>query len=654
MQRPPVCAPFALARVLAGAAAAWVLCGTALGTPGDADFLALREAVQRGQWSRVQELAPGLRDHPLQPWSESWQLRRRLDELPRAEVRQFLDRHGRDLVGQRLRADWLRALARARDWDNFEREWSALSDPDTELQCLRQQALAQRDTGSLGSQRSRWFTGEELPAACNGLFEAMFAAGVLGEADARARARLAFATGDATLGRQLMARTRDWGPADQRRLDRALRDPARLLGEQTAVSTSHGEREVVLFALGRVAASLPDTAAAAWQRLAPLVPREDQAHGWHLIGSAAARRHHPQALEWFRRAGALPADGTRLEWRARAALRAHAWDDLLASVDAMEPALRDRPVWRYWRARSLRRLGREAEAIPLLVALSAEHNFHAMLATEELGTMAGPAPLAYRPSEEDVRNAARHPGIARALAWYRLGLRYEGNLEWIWSVREMDDPTLLGAAELARREGWYERTIATAERTRHLMNMELRYPTPFQEVLRARAREFDVDEAWLYGLVRQESRFNAAARSSAGAAGLMQIMPATARWVARKLGLRDWRPAVDNVPEANVNFGTFYLKHVLERLNGSPVLASAAYNAGPGRAEDWRASVPMEGAVYIDTIPFTETRDYVRKVMANAVQYARLLGRPLDSLTARIGTVPPRPGGAAAARDDRD
>jgi soluble lytic murein transglycosylase len=251
----------------------------------------------------------------------------------------------------------------------------------------------------------------------------------------------------------------------------------------------------------------------------------------------------------------------------------------------------------------------------------------------------------HKPSEDEVTAAAGTPGLRRALAFYRLGLRYEGNLEWIWTVRDMDDVRLLAAAELARREGWWERAINTAEKTRTLTNMDLRYPTPYENLLRARAKEFDVDEAWVYGLVRQESRFNASARSSVGASGLMQIMPDTAKWIAGKLGIKGWRQGTETDPETNVNFGTYYLKEMLVRLDGSPVLASAAYNAGPGRAQNWRATVPLEGAIYIDTIPFTETRDYVRKVMANTAQYARQFGRQMESLTQRLGVVQPRAGG---------
>ena len=613
---------------------------------GDAEFLDARDAVQRGQWQRVTELVPSLREHPLYPYVELWQLKARLNEFPRDDVRQYLERYSGQLVANRLRADWLRVLAKAQQWNAFEQDWNALVDPDTDLQCLQLQAAVRRDNRVLEANKARWFAGRDLPESCSSVFEAMFTSGVLKDADILARARLAFMAGNTTLGKAMLQRASAWSAADAKRLDSAIRNPDRYLSDKRLGTRTRAEREVALFALSRVASNFPENAASSWQRLSGSFSRDDREAGWGLIAVAAARRHSAQALDWFRKAADTRLDASQLEWRARAALREQNWEEVLRSIESMEPEYRDRAVWRYWKARSLRRLGREPEAMPILAVLAGEHHFHAQLASEELGPSVGPAPTYYKPSEDDVRNASRIPGIARALAWYRLGMRYEGNLEWIWTVRDLDDVSLLGAAELARREGWYERAIATADKTRKLTNLELRYPTPFQEQLRARAREFEVDDAWLYGLIRQESRFNAAARSGVGASGLMQIMPDTARWVARKLGLKDWRSAIDNTPDANISFGTFYLKHVLVQLDGSPVLASAAYNAGPRRAQVWRAAAPMEGAIYIDTIPFLETREYVRKVMANAVQYARLFGRQMETLTERIGTVPARSPGS--------
>lgn len=622
-----------------------LLFATAGHAADDSDFVAAREAFQRGHLDRVAAAAPGLRSHVLYPYVEWWLLRSRLGEMPRDEVRAFLDRNAGSLVGNRMRADWMRALARQRDWDAFEREAALVVDPDTELQCLRFQGqIARGERETLREARSLWFVGKEQPDACAPVFDALFAGRQLDEGDLWTRVRLAFQAGNATLAKGIAQRLPAAARPDAKRIDAAIRNPQRYLDNRVLVLKHRGDREIALFALGRVASTLPQSAAQTWRRIESHVPREERAAGWALVATAAARKHMPEAVDWFREAADTALDDNQIEWRARAALRSRDWREVLAAIDTMKGELHDRPVWRYWRARSLHEQGRDMESGAILAVLSNEHNFHGLLAREDLGPAIGAPPETFRPGNDDVRAAAAIPGLQRALAFYRLGLRYEGNLEWMWTVRDLDDTQLLSAAELARREGWYERAIATADRTRKLVNMELRYPAPYQELLRASARELDLDDAWVYGLVRQESRFTSSARSGVGASGLMQVMPATAKWIARKFGLRDWKRAIDDTPEANVNFGTFYLKHILTQLDGSPVLASAAYNAGPRRAQDWRAGRPLEAAVYIDTIPFAETRDYVRKVMANATQYARVFGRLQDSLKARIGVVPARSG----------
>jgi soluble lytic murein transglycosylase len=210
---------------------------------------------------------------------------------------------------------------------------------------------------------------------------------------------------------------------------------------------------------------------------------------------------------------------------------------------------------------------------------------------------------------------------------------------------ELDDRVFrpaIGGAELARRMEWYDRAINTAERTRELHDFELRFLAPYREQAQQAASENQIDEAWVFGLMRQESRFVNVARSSVGASGLMQIMPATARWIAQRLGIKKFMPKQMQDPAKNIQFGAYYLKHVQSTLDDSPVLATAAYNAGPSRAQRWRDTRPMEAAVYIESIPFAETRDYVKKVMSNAMYYAARFGQPSVLLKDRLGTIPPR------------
>jgi soluble lytic murein transglycosylase len=226
---------------------------------------------------------------------------------------------------------------------------------------------------------------------------------------------------------------------------------------------------------------------------------------------------------------------------------------------------------------------------------------------------------------------------------FRLDLRNEATREWLFTVRWMDDAQLLAAAEVARRAEVFDRAISTADRTKHRHNFKVRYLAPFREVFREQARAYDLEEAWVLGLVRQESRFIANAKSPAGAQGLMQLMPATARWVAKRAGVRGYNGTKVFEIETNVTLGTGYLKLVLEDL-GHPVLASAAYNAGPGRARRWRDARPLEGAVYAETIPFNETRDYVKKVMANTMYYAQLFDGAPRPLKERLGVISARSG----------
>jgi soluble lytic murein transglycosylase len=206
----------------------------------------------------------------------------------------------------------------------------------------------------------------------------------------------------------------------------------------------------------------------------------------------------------------------------------------------------------------------------------------------------------------------------------------------------MNDRELLAASDIAQRAGVFDRAIAAADRTKSEHDYSLRYLSPFSDQIRPAARNQSLDDAWVYGLMRQESRFVTNAKSTVGASGLMQLMPATAKWVAKKIGLKDFHQGQVNDTDTNVLLGTSYMRMVMEDLDNHPVLASAAYNAGPGRARKWRADMAIEGAVYAETIPFSETRDYVKKVMSNSVYYSALFNGGPQSIKSRLGIIGPR------------
>jgi soluble lytic murein transglycosylase len=369
----------------------------------------------------------------------------------------------------------------------------------------------------------------------------------------------------------------------------------------------------------------------------------------------AAYKQMPEAIEWYRNGGdqvgvapeVARADEV-LEWQVRAALRGTAdgpdWPMVRDTIERMPPDMRADPAWLYWHARALIAEQRASEASVYLRSIARRFDFYGRLAAEELELPVAIPPRPAAPAQDEVDAWIGNAGFARALKFYDLGLRAEGNREWAWQLRGKDDRELLAAAEYARRINVYDRMIAASERTRTEFDVTQRYPAPHRAELTRHAQAAGLDETWVYGLIRQESRFIQDARSAVGAQGLMQLMPSTARYVARRVGMSDYHPTRIVELDTNLRLGTHYLKLVFDDLDGQPVLASAAYNAGPNRARAWRAALPrsVEGAIFAETIPFNETRDYVKKVMANAVTYAAIFDQPNVSLKSLLGTITPK------------
>jgi soluble lytic murein transglycosylase len=310
------------------------------------------------------------------------------------------------------------------------------------------------------------------------------------------------------------------------------------------------------------------------------------------------------------------------------------------------------PAWVYWKARALLATNRpseahRAEAVRMLESIASPRGFYEQLALEELGQKIT-VPIKPAPLTDEERKAARQdPGLNRALYAIQLGLRSEGNREWNYTTNlhrsgGLADRELLAAAQFAcDREVW-DRCINTSERTKAEFDAEQRFPMPFKDSVVRRSREINLDPAYVYGLIRQESRFVMDARSSVGASGLMQVMPATASWTARKLGMTSFRPELLHDRDTNIAIGTGYLKLVLDDFSGSLPMAAAAYNAGPSRPRAWRNGPVMEGAAWAENVPFQETRDYVKKVLSNTTFYAAMITGQPQSLKARLGTIAPR------------
>jgi soluble lytic murein transglycosylase len=624
--------------------ALWAVCFAAAASEpaGDGEFLAAREAFRVGDQKRLELAAGRLRGHLLEPYVVYWQFRPRVADADPADVQAVLDRLADSPLSDRLRNDWLKALARRNQWDTFEQAFPGLVAPDVDNACAMLARRAGRgDADAVRDARTLWLAPRAGQDACDPLFAQLAQARRLNVADVWARFRLSLEAGQLALAKRALDYLPPGTPGpDPRTLDAIFANPQGWLERKGFDLATRGGREAVLFAVHRMARTAPRQAAAQWSRIADRFAPEEREYAWGQLATFAAQRHDPDALDWFARAGRL-ADH-QLAWKARAAMRSGLWVDVQAAIDAMSDRETD-PAWRYWKARALREQGRVEASRSLLAPLSQEFSFYGFLALEDLGGRVAVPAADHKASKSEIQAVAGMPAIRRALALFQLQLRTEAVREWFWGTRGFDDHRLLAAAELARSHGLWDRAINTAERTERVHDFELRYLAPHRELFASHAQAQALETAWVLGLVRQESRFIVDARSSAGASGLMQLMPATARWVAGKLGLKDYQPSRVTDLDTNVSLGTYYLKHVFETLDNHPVLASAAYNAGPGRARAWRpGSGGIEGAIYTESIPFNETRDYVKKVMANATVYAQVLGERARSLRERIGFIPPR------------
>lgn len=617
------------------------------------DFLSAREAWAAGDMRRFNQSAAKVpNDSVLYPYVAYWKVARDLEND--AAIADFLAGHPYSWLAERLRSDWLKDLGRRELWSAYLTEFQKLANADITHRCLARRAeMELGDRRNIKDAISIWFSGKDRPTVCTPMFSWLILQGYLTEEDVWKRLRLAFEAGNPGVAKAIAnALPQEKRPAFTR-IDRAYKEPAAWLASESVDWEQRGQREVGLFALYRLGRK--DTVKAA-RILVPIITRlgqSDQQYIWGLLALEAARNHEPQALPWFELSGGVRLSDEQREWWARAALRSGDWHTVQRAIQGMSDEIRNEPAWKYWLARSLKANGQLFAANQLFAPLSREHHYYGQLAEEELGAVMGSKSINYKLSNNEIEAISSNDGISRALALNSIGLRIEATNEWIWAVRNFNDRQLLAAAELARRNDWYDRAINTAEKTRELHDFDLRFLAPYRELASREAIENGLDEAWVFGLIRQESRFINVARSNVGASGLMQIMPATGRWIAKRLGISGFRTSSLSEPETNIKFGSYYLRHVQNSLDGHPVLATAAYNAGPGRAQRWRDNKPMEGAVYIESIPFSETRNYVKKVMSNAMYYARRFDQPSVLLRDRLGIIPPREA-APPQRDERD
>ena len=635
--------------------------------PGDAQVVEAREALRKRDRNRLVSARVALQQaqHPLAIWTEYWELVARLNEVTADEIEAFYARWPGSYLEDRLRNDWLLELGRRRDFPAIAREYPRFRmNDDREVTCwwLLTEHLAGRDVRD--AARSAWFAQPNLDDGCHMLATAMVDAKRFTADDAWRKARLSVDANKPAAARAAAELVAGIAPKDAAE---ALDRPAAFLKRRLAATRNR--QELRTLALMRLAANDADAAIALVEdKRQPALGPAQAAWLWASIGRQSAFRLSADSLAHFRRAWSLlptaHADepgwtDETLAWAARSALRSpqarDRWALVLKAVAAMGPAQQADTAWIYWKARALQATAKQgtegdaqrAEARRHLVDLASPLHFYGQLATEDLDQVPVLPPNAAPTTPAERETARNTPGFLRAMHLVTLGLRDEARREWNFTLRGLGDRELLAAARWACEVGDWQLCINTSERTRTEFDLATRYPTPFMPEIQQAAHAAKLEPAFVLGIIRQETRFMPNLRSHAGAAGLMQLMPATARWVARKIG-QDFNPARGELifdPALNLRLGTSYLKMVLDDLSGSQPMAAAAYNAGPGRPRRWREGPVLEPAAWAEAVPFNETRDYVKKVVSNTAIYAALLNRQPPAMKSRLGPpIGPRDG----------
>ena len=540
-----------------------------------------------------------------------------------AWVQQFLSQASDSAMAENVRNEWLKTLGARGQWDLFRQEFSKLNAAGVaqEVQCY-----ADLNSGNYSKAAELVRVTGKLPAGCTRLVESAAASGRLNTNDAWRRVRGLLSNSQTT---------------DARNLAAALGSPFE--------GGAQGATEYSLLSVIGKDARKSASAASTLSDMESGLSREQRSFAWGVLGHHHAQSQNmPTALSYYSRVSdRKQLTDEQLEWYARAALRLQRWDELASVIQHMPEKLQKDPTWQYWLGRSFSAQGKSGQAKEMYEKAAASgRNFYAVMAGEELGRRINTRNNVSDADVRDVRRMSEDGAIKRALVLFKNSqsngdskMRRQAQAEWRFATRDFNEDNLLTAAQVAFDNQFYDMAINSADRTDHKLNYKLRYLSPFKDITVRYATQAGVDPAWVYGLIRQESRFVMGAQSSVGAQGLMQVMPATAREIAGKIGMSS---SELYTMDGNIRMGTWYMADAKRRLQNNEVMATAGYNAGPGRARNWQASSPLEGAIYAETIPFTETRDYVKKVMTNATYYASLFNETQTSLKQRMGTVPGR------------
>lgn len=608
-------------------------------------------AANAGNTELLRQYQVSMQNDVLGYYPEYWLLNRNLVSQSPSAIMSFAQRYPHSAMAEKLSADYVEEKVKQGDFASAAPVLQYVNNPDQAESCAIAQVRAQTgDPLVFAEYKDVWLTTNTQPESCNGLGRMMLSSALMTHQDRQQRLWGQLRAGQSG---QAIATAQSMGISlSLAQLNQIQANPMNYLWSAAKVTPS--DHAYLLYAMGRLADSNLDTAIASVQRAAEGVPQDVQRALYRAVGyiggtTVMKNNFKTDVIQYLDASYGLPFSPEEAEIYARQAIRFSNWEGVIRAIDAMSVNQRQEDRWQYWLARASEQRGDSQSkrvAQEIYKRLAQGDDYHNLLAKERVGE-APKLPISVEPSQNDVMRLSQDPHFNRAFTLRQIGANDSYvNREWNWAVRQAvakkDDGLLLAAAKRATDMRWYDRAIYAADRTQQKHNYNYRYAMPHQNLVTQHSYSVGIDPAWAYGLMRQESRFNTAARSHVGAGGLMQIMPDTAKLVAKTMG-EPYNPAALTDPNTNLRYGTFYLSMIQKQLSQNPVLATAGYNAGPNRARRWQPEWQNLAAdQYTESIPLLETRDYVKHVMTNATHYGVLLGQGAKPIGARMPTIPMR------------
>ena len=611
-----------------------------------ANFKKAWQLVKKGQLTAAKPLIKDLSDYPLYVYLRAAQLKPKTQRLDNPPLETFLEEYAGSYPAEKLRTTWLEWLASANHWEKFLAHYRPQK--DTALQCLHKTALlkSQQIEGLFQQIQPLWTAGKSQPAECNTVFAFFESNPAFADPIVWQRFRAALRENQLGLARYVSKKfTSENAQTWSKRWLAAHTNPNKTLNQPYLLEESLIAKDVLLHGLQRLARVNFAAAEKHWVRISTSdkLSAEEVNRGHLVLANAAGKAEHKNQIFYLDQVENPYADASLESLRLRRGIQLRAWEQLHrwtanSPVHTQTNGLR----WKYWHARSAELLGEQEKAQQLYGQVANERDYYGFMAADKAQTKYQFNDHPINPSNDELSSIAHSTEISRAKEFYALGLLTDANRQWRWALRNYSKRELEVAAYAASSWGWHNRAIATVGRAKSYDDVALRFPVVFTEEVRKNGRKQNLEDALIFAIIRTESAFLPNARSSAGALGLMQLMPATGREAGRRLGFRIKKSAQLLAPATNIAIGSSYLASLMGKYQQNFSMSAAAYNAGPHRVRQWRpAKDCVETDIWIDSIPFRETRRYVRTALFYYVIYQHRLGEEIKPLEKLLAPVPP-------------